>query len=295
VYRDNIRTIYEHLSPGYRRIADFLLTRYQDAAFMTAAEVARAATVDTALVVRFAQRLGYPGYPELIDDIQEDVKRDLKAVYEPPEGDDSAGQMLRRVLTQDRNNLEYMNLHLNVEMVDRVVETILAANRLFVAGEGNSLYLAEAFVKRQQMTGFWAHLLSREMAEQAAQITSIRPGDVYLGLGLTAMTPNVSVVLKLARSAGAKTIAIVGSLALPAAAAAELILEAPAQSVGLLPSWTAMAALLHGLSHVLASRHSEPSAERLLSTERYLTAYSEMMRQNLSTVTDAVRSYSARE
>ena len=77
MYRDRIRTIYEHLSPGYRRIADFLLTHYQDAAFMTAAEVARQATVDTALVVRFAQRLGYPGYPELIGDIQEDVKRDL--------------------------------------------------------------------------------------------------------------------------------------------------------------------------------------------------------------------------
>ena len=65
MYRDHIRTIYEHLSPGYRRIADFLLTHYQDAAFMTAAEVARQASVDTALVVRFAQRLGYPGYPEL--------------------------------------------------------------------------------------------------------------------------------------------------------------------------------------------------------------------------------------
>jgi DNA-binding MurR/RpiR family transcriptional regulator len=295
VYRDNIRSIYEHLSPGYRRIADFMLTRYQDAAFMTAAEVARAAAVDTALVVRFAQRLGYPGYPELINDVQEDVKRDLRAVYEPLEGDDSPGQMLRRVLTQDRNNLEYVHLHLNVEMVDRVVETLLAANRLFVAGEGNSLYLAEAFVKRLQMTGLWAYLLSREMAEQAAQITSIRPGDVYLGLGLTAVTPNVAVVLKLARTAGAKTIAIVGSPALPVAAAAELILEAPAQSMGLLPSWTAMAAILHSLSHVLARRQGEPSPERLLSSERYLAAYSEMMRQNLSTVSDAARLHSAKE
>ena len=115
MYRDHIRTIYEHLSPGYRRIADFLLTHYQDAAFMTAAEVARAATVDTALVVRFAQRLGYPGYPELIGDIQEDVKRDLRAVYEPPEGDDSPGQILGRNLLQDRNTLEYMRLHLDVE------------------------------------------------------------------------------------------------------------------------------------------------------------------------------------
>jgi DNA-binding MurR/RpiR family transcriptional regulator len=295
VYRDNIRTIYEHLSPGYRRIADFLLSRYQDAAFMTAAEVARAATVDTALVVRFAQRLGYPGYPELINDVQEDVKRDLKAVYEPPEGDDSSGQVLRRMLMQDRNNLEYMHLHLDVETVDRVVETLLGANRLFVAGEGNTFYLAEAFAKRLQMLGLWTHLLSQEMMEQAAQITAIQPGDVYVGLGLTAMAPNVSVVLKLARSAGAKTIGIVGSLAIPAAAAAELILVAPVQSMGALPSWTAMAAVLHGLSQVLAIRRGEPTAERVRGTGRYLEAYSEMMRHNLASVSEAIRSYGAKE
>jgi DNA-binding MurR/RpiR family transcriptional regulator len=58
VYRDHVRTIYEHLSPGYRRIADFLLTHYQDAAFMTAAQVAKQASVDTALVVGFAPRQG---------------------------------------------------------------------------------------------------------------------------------------------------------------------------------------------------------------------------------------------
>ena len=136
MYRDHIRTIYEHLSPGYRRIADFLLTHYQDAAFMTAAQVAEQATVDTALVVRFAQRLGYPGYPELIGEIQEDVKRDLRAVYEPPAGDDSSGQILRRNLMQDRNTLEYMHLHLDVETVDTVVDAILNASRLFVVGEG---------------------------------------------------------------------------------------------------------------------------------------------------------------
>ncbi len=201
MYRDRIRTIYEHLSPGYRRIADFLLTHYQDAAFMTAAEVARAAVVDTALVVRFAQRLGYPGYPELIDDVQEDVKRDLRTVYEPPEGDDTPGQVLRRALMKDRNNLEYMQLHLDVETLDVVVETMLDASRLFVVGEGNANYLAEGFARQLLILGLSAHALSGELMEQAIQMASIRPGDVFLGLGLTAMTPGVSVMLKLARSA----------------------------------------------------------------------------------------------
>ena len=282
--------IYEHLSPGYRRIADFLLASYQDAAFMTAAQVARAAKVDTALVVRFAQRLGYPGYPELINEIQEDVKRDLKAVYEPPVGDDSPGQALRRTFMQDRNNLEYMQLHLDVETTDRVVETLLAGSRLFVTGEGNAHYLAEAFAARLQAVGISAHLLSGELAGQAAQTASIRTGDVFIGLGLTTMTPGIATVLKVARKAGAKTIGIVGSPTNPMAAVAELVVVTPVQSVGTTPSWTAMAALLHGLSQVIALRKDENAAAATLDANQFLGAYSEMLRQHLSGVRDTIKS-----
>lgn len=291
MYRDRIGTIYEHLSPGYRRIADFLLTHYQDAAFMTAAEVAHASTVDTALVVRFAQRLGYPGYPELINEVQEEVKRDLQSVYEPPAGDDSPGQVLQRALMQDRNNLEYMRLHLDGEAVDRVAETLLGASRLFVAGEGSAHYLAEAFAMRLLILGMPAHLLTNELAGQAAQMAAILRGDVFLGLGLTDMTPGISVMLKVARNAGAKTIGIIGSPANPVAAAAEHVLVAPVLTAGIMPSWTALAALLHGLSQVVSIRRGEPTADWALSTDHYLSVYSETLRKHLAGVRVTVRSY----
>src|SRR5512136_743984 len=120
VYQERIREIYVHLSPGYRRIADFLLNRYQDAAFMTAAQVGKAADVDTTLVVRFAQRLGYPGFPELIDDIQADVKRDLRAVYQSIPEDSTPAGIVQQVIIQDRNNLEYVLLHTDPATIQKV-------------------------------------------------------------------------------------------------------------------------------------------------------------------------------
>ena len=74
----------------------------------------------------------------------ENSKRDLKAVYEPPAGSDSPGQILGAIL-QDRNTLEYMRLHLDVETVEVVVNAILHASRLFVVGEGSAGYMAEGF------------------------------------------------------------------------------------------------------------------------------------------------------
>ena len=295
MYRDHIRTIYEHLSPGYRRIADFLLTHYQDAAFMTAAEVAKQAAVDTALVVRFAQRLGYPGYPELIGDIQEDVKRDLRAVYEPPEGDDSPGQILRRNLMQDRNTLEYMHLHLDVETVDVVVDAILHASRLFVVGEGSAGYMAEGFALQMLILGLPAHAISGELAGPGVKKGAIQPGDVFLGLGLTAMTPGVSAMLKIARAAKAKTVGIVGSLAHPLAAVAEHVLVAPVQTTESIPSWTALAGMLNGLAQTVAIRKGEPAANGMLDSDQYLNAYAEMLRQQLSSRREIAKAHALKE
>ena len=295
MYRDQIRTIYEHLSPGYRRIADFLLTHYQDAAFMTAAEVARAATVDTALVVRFAQRLGYPGYPELIGDIQEDVKRDLRAVYEPPEGDDSPGQILGRYLLQDRNTLEYMRLHLDLELVDTVVSAILRTSRLFVVGEGSAGYLAEGFALQLLSLGVPAHAISGELAGPAVLKGAIRPDDVFLGLGLTAMTPGASAMLKTARAAKATTVGIVGSLAHPLAAVAEHILVAPVQTTDNMPSWTALSSMLNGITQVIAVRRDEPAADGTLDSDQYLNVYAEILRQQVASRRGIAKAHALRE
>ena len=292
MYRDSIRAIYEHLSPGYRRIADFVVTHYQDAAFMTGVEVAKAAKVDTALVVRFAQRLGYPGYPEFITDVREEVKRDLRGVYEPPAGDDSPAQVFRRNLVQDRNNLDYLLLHVDLDMIQQTVELLAKAPRIFVAGEGNASFLAEAFAARLQILGLPAYAISGELAGQAGQTATLRPGDVLVGIGMTSMTPGVLVMLKIAREAGAKTIGIAGSLTNPLAGVTEHLLVAPVNTSGIMPSWTAIAAVLHGLSQALAIYRGEPTADWVMRTDHYLKAYSELLRHHLTGVRETIQSYS---
>lgn len=284
MYKESIRAIYEHLSPGYRRIADFLLNSYQDAAFMTAAEVAAASQVDTALVVRFAQRLGYPGYPELITDVQEDVKRDLRAVYEPPAGDDSPAQVIRRNLLQDRNTLEYLLLHLDDDVLQQVVERLDRARKVFVVGEGEESFLAEAFAMRLLALGFSAHALHGGLAEQAALAAVIEPADVFVGIGMTALTADVAALFKTLRAAKVTTIGIVGALTYPSAGAAELVLHAPVGSGDLMPSWVAAAAVLHSLSQALAFQRAEPGTAHATRREHYLNSYAELLQHQLAGV-----------
>lgn len=293
MYQQRIREIYGQLSPGYRRIADFLLNRYQDAAFMTAAQVGKAADVDTTLVVRFAQRLGYPGFPELIDDIQEDVKRDLRAVYQSIPEDSTPAGIVQQVIIQDRNNLEYVLLHTDPATIQKVVESLDNAGRIFVAGEGNAMQLAEAFATRLMLLGISAHTVSGELAGRAGIIAGVKPGDVFVGIGTTSLAITVSTVLKLARQAGAQTIAIVGTSTNPVATVADHVILAPARTVGLLPSWTALMAVLYGLVLAVISRRPDRVADWAARTDQLLRAYVEELETSIPSLRDVAAEYSA--
>jgi DNA-binding MurR/RpiR family transcriptional regulator len=291
MYQDRIREIYVHLSPGYRRIADFLLNQYQDAAFMTAAQVGRAADVDTTLVVRFAQRLGYPGFPELIDDIQADVKRDLRTVYEPTPEDNTPAGILRRTLIEDRNHLEYVLLHMDPAVIQKAVDLLDTAPRVFVTGDGTGMYLAEAFATRILLLGIAAHVVSSELSGQTAIAVGIKPGDVLLGIGTTPFAVGVAVMLKLLRQAGVHTIGIVDSPTNQVAGVAEHVIVAPARTVGRMPSWTSQAAVLHGLMQGLTLRRVESVTDWIVKTNQLMRDYVDELEKSVDPMREAMLAY----
>jgi len=291
VYQERIREIYVHLSPGYRRIADFLLNRYQDAAFMTAAQVGRASAVDTTLVVRFAQRLGYPGFPELIDDIQADVKRDLQAVYESAPDDNTPVGVLRRTLIQDRNNLEYVLLHMNSVVIQKTIDLLDSAPRVFATADLGTMPLVQLFATRLLVLGTAAHVVASDLSGPAAITVGIKPGDVFLGVGTTPLAVGVAAVLKLARRAGAHTIAVVDSPTNPVAGAAEHMIVAPVRSVGMLPSWTTSAAVLHGLVEGLTLRRVESVTDWLIGSTQRMQEYVEELEKNIGPMTETMKEW----
>lgn len=71
---------YQHMSKGYKRIAGYIVQNYDKAAFMTANRLGERAGVSESTVVRFADSLGYDGYPQLQKAIQEMIRNKLTTV-----------------------------------------------------------------------------------------------------------------------------------------------------------------------------------------------------------------------
>ena len=66
------------ISPGQRRVAEYVLRQYQDVAFMSVTELAKAAKVSPAGVVRFATSLNFDGYPEFKRALHDIVRSELR-------------------------------------------------------------------------------------------------------------------------------------------------------------------------------------------------------------------------
>ena len=98
-----IQVRFSKLSKGQKLIADYILNNYDKAAFMTAAKLGLAVGVSESTVVRFANELGFSGYPKLQKALQELIKNKLTTVQRLELSNDylSNEYALRSVLKAD--------------------------------------------------------------------------------------------------------------------------------------------------------------------------------------------------
>jgi DNA-binding MurR/RpiR family transcriptional regulator len=263
MYRERIAQVYNQLSPSYRRIADFLLNNYREAAFMTAAELGQAVDVDTTTVVRCAQRLGYNGYPDLIRDVQMQVKGELQSTYAPLEGDTSPTATWQRSVLRDIENLQQV-LGLSSETIKALIEALKSARHILILGTGYSGYLGEAFATALRHLGLAADYVPAEVMSQAFALVQAGQGDVTIGISTSPYAGEIAVALQLAKERGAKTVGIFGSYASSIARVADLRIFAPAASAGPYASMTAIAAVLTAILQIIAFSNAD-SFNQLIS------------------------------
>lgn len=257
MFQEKIAQRYARLGRNQKKIADFLTQRYHEAAFINAFALSQRLEVDPATVTRFAQRLGYSGYPELLREIQEMVKKELKVAYRPSlDQSDEAGLFLI-ALAQEKENLERAITHIRGETVAEVVSSLLAARTIHVVAHGLARGPAQTFVARLRgALGMSAQLVPGEQLDSAIGLSSAGEQDVVVGVSLAALHHDTARVLRLARSRGAKTIGLSTSHTSPVASAADIILVCPGESASGMPSVASLCAILDALFQVLA--HQQP-------------------------------------
>lgn len=225
-YEQRIRSIRSSLSPSFTRLADFLLDSYLKASFFTATELAHNLDVDPATVVRFSQKLGYPGYPALQREIRRKVKSEFFVTAPPDPGTPAeaahtAFQQLSDLLLQTQRSFPVRDAEDLINILD-VVE------RVVIFAEGDAQAAAHFLGEFLEAAGYTIHIARGSVVRFATALSSLRRQDLVIAIDVTSEHPFLEQALAEARSYGTKTAAIVAEPSSPAARHADILLHAHA-------------------------------------------------------------------
>ncbi len=248
---EKIRQVYPQLTKSQKRLADFIANSYREAAFMTASRLARRLDINEATVIRFAQRLGYAGYPEMIRDVQAVVQEELKTRAEP-EAEAAMVEPFVASLGLEMESIDRAVSHVSPELAHRLVGLLRGTRRIYVAGQGVSHYLGGILAVGLAGLGLDARLASGEPQGLALALADLENTDALVGISATQESQEVARALAAARERGARTVAVTWSPISQTAQAADLALICPTDELFTTHSVGATAVFMDALVQSLA-------------------------------------------
>ncbi len=256
-YEDRIRQQRSGMSKSFAKLADFLLDSYIEAAFMTASELAHRLDLDAATVVRFAQTLGYKGFPDMQREIRQRVLSDLLVRPEQAKEPESVPGVVSSAMQELSLALEQTRISLDTEALANLVEQIGAARRIIVLAENPAQAAAYNLVHFLEQGGFPIYIARSGVADLSRTVHTATLQDLLIALEVSGQSPYISGALEAARKKGLPTAAILGAASLNSARAADVVLAArsnPSLGVGIISIESIIYALCQALRWRFAER-----------------------------------------
>ncbi len=208
-YEERIREIRSDVSPSFQILADFILDSYSSAAFLTATELAYSLDLDPATVVRFAQRLGYTGYPELQREIRQRVKEEL--LTGRPAEVNSSEQAAEAALEDVERYLQLTRRSFPIEAAETLVNALDEAERVVLIAEGLGVGPARSLGAWLEGAGYTVQLGVGGLGEIARALVGGHRKDIAIAVEVEDQAPIVARALAEARRAGLRTAALVAA------------------------------------------------------------------------------------
>ena len=212
---------------------------------------------------RFARALGIDGYPafraELVRTFSATLAPVEKLRAELQRSADST-EIMRASLAQNLRNLQTTVQHFASVDGERAVAKILAADRVFTIGFGNSGALANfAAHALSPYCRFVQNAAGEGGAEQAVRrLLRLGPRDAVIGIALPRYSKDTVELLHFARERGATVIAITDGPASPVAKPADIVFCVGAEHGLLTSSGVGAFALIEAMGAAVARHTKDP-------------------------------------
>lgn len=263
-------------SKGQKRIAAYISENYDKAAYMTAAKLGSLVDVSESTVVRFANVLGFEGYPELQHAMQAYIRTRLTSFQRVEITNKLIGDadILDKVLLSDIDKIKH-----TLELVDRksfnaAVEKIVSARKIYVIGmrSASSLagFLTFGFRMMFDNVRFVQTTSGSEIFEQ---LMDIGEKDVMLAISFPRYSKRIIDAVTYAKQAGADVVALTDGESAPIAAHADQLLIAQSDMASFVDSLVAPLSIINAIIVAVAKEKGDELAQRLRRLENIWEEY----------------------
>ena len=232
--RDIVNDHHAELTRSEQSIARLVLESTEEVPFMNATEVASLLNLYPSSVTRFAQKLGFKGYP----DLQQAVRMEMRAglVQGTP---DLASGIVSRHLSSEAKNIEELQ-KLDPASIKQVVDLLAGAANIWVFGPRSSLGVSELMAHFLSFLRRSVEHLPPDIGQFPERLLDVQQGDVLLMFTLQRHSALATKVAREAVAHGATLVVVSDGGPSPVNALAAHLITVPVRAAGGFVSLTAM-------------------------------------------------------
>lgn len=257
-------------SKGQRLIAQYILAHYDRAAYMTASKLGATVEVSESTVVRFANELGFDGYPNLQRALQELARTHLTAAQRMEVADNllDKNNILDKVLLGDADKIRQTLDGIDREAFYSAVERIVSARNIYILGVRSSAALADFLVFNFRMMFDNVRAVEGTTGTEIfEQLLNIGPEDVLIAISFPRYSKRTVRAVQFARNAGADVVAITDSVSSPLAAGSSQLLTARSDMASFVDSLVAPLSIINAMIAAVSMKNHDEVAARLRRLE----------------------------
>jgi DNA-binding MurR/RpiR family transcriptional regulator len=221
---DRIRVIRKDLAPTAGRIADFITQNAADVIHMSVTEVAERAEASEGSVIGFCQSIGARGFQQIKLSLARDLVQPVQFIHEDLTPSDSVASVVEKIFQSDLQALRDTQKALDIAALTRAVAAIRGARRVEVFGIGSAAPIAEDTNYRLLRIGIESRV-SVDSHVQAITASLADSSTTVITISHSGSTVETLSATRLAKEAGATTIAITNFGKSPLLAHTDIVLN----------------------------------------------------------------------
>ncbi len=267
---------YDSLSGLQKKIADYIVSNLGEVVFASVTSLSERLGVSDATIVRFAQELGYSGFPELKEELIKYYKIYLDPAIRLEKYIDDTGEEQLTYETITKREIKYLEESIktiNEGVFRKAVEMICTVEKVYIFGTGSNEPLSSHLAYRLARFGLNVGLISVSGRNLFEKLLHVKRDDLMIAFAFYKPSLDFQRAMGISKERGVKVILITDSHIPPMIKNATLVLYAKRGPFGSFHSPLVPMAIANALIIETANRLGDRAIESLKQLDEMRKKY----------------------